>query len=387
MALQQAITYTQRRLGEDKATGLVSDEITVNFGPQHPSTHGVLRLIVTLDGERIVKVEPVFGYLHRCHEKLAENLTYLQNTPYTDRLDYLCSMANNFGYALAVEKLAGDIQVPERAEYIRVIMAELTRYLNHIAAIGFMLNDMGAFFTPFLYAMEKREKILDLFEAASGSRMMCNYIRYGGVAHDLPDGWVEALWKLIPELYALLDELDAYVTNNEIVKARAQGVGVLPPDVAVAYSATGPVLRASGVPYDIRRAEPYSIYDRFDFEVITEEAGDVYARYLVRLREAYESLKIVEQALKDLPEGPVMAKLPRMFKPPKGAAYGRVESPKGELGWYLVSDGTGKPYRYHVRSPGLINMTAFDYMCRGHLVADMIVILGSVDIVMGEVDR
>ncbi|MFN3929911.1 MAG: NADH-quinone oxidoreductase subunit C, partial [Thermoflexus sp.] len=246
---------------------LRTERLVVNMGPQHPSTHGVFRMVVTLDGETIVRLEPVMGYLHRNHEKIGERNMYLQNMPYTDRLDYICSMSNNLGYAIAVEKLLG-IKPPERAEYLRVIMAEFTRIVNHLWAIGFLLNDLGAFFTPALYAIEERELILDLFEEAAGSRMMCNYLRFGGVAHDVSDDWIARAKELVyNRLPRAIEELDRYLTHNELIKARCQGVGVLPPDLAVAYSTAGPVLRASGIPYDVRRAEPYSIYDRFDFDV------------------------------------------------------------------------------------------------------------------------
>ena len=310
------------------------------------------------------------------------------NFQYTDRLDYITSMGNNFGYALAVEQLMG-LKAPERAEYIRVIMAELTRVLSHFWAIGFLLNDLGAFFTPALYAIEERELILDLFEMASGSRMMCNYFRFGGVAADLPEEFLPQAKALVHErLPKAVDEIDRLLTRNEILLARCQGVGVLPMDKAIALSAAGPVLRGSGVKYDVRRAQPYSIYDRFSFEIPTAREGDVYARYQVRIAEIRESLKILEQALRDLPGGEIQAgKKAWSIRVPAGESYGRVENPKGELGFYVVSDGTDHPYRYHVRAPSFINLTALDEMCRGHLVADVVAILGSLDIVLGEVDR
>jgi NADH:ubiquinone oxidoreductase subunit D len=257
-------------------SGMDTDEVIVNLGPQHPSTHGVFRMVVSLSGETILALKPVMGYLHRNHEKIGERNTFLQNMPFTDRLDYLSSMSNNFGYALAVEKLMG-IQPPERAEYLRVMMAELTRISNHVWAIGFLLNDLGAYFTPALYAIQERELILDMFEAITGSRMMCNYFRFGGVARDLPEGTLEQIRKLVNDrLPRRVDELDRYLTNNEIIRARGEGVGVLTPQQAIALSTAGPVLRASGVPYDIRRADPYSIYDRFEFDVAVRYHGDVY---------------------------------------------------------------------------------------------------------------
>lgn len=367
---------------------LKTDHIVVNLGPQHPSTHGVFRIVVTLDGETIVKLEPVMGYLHRNHEKIGERNTFLQNIPFTDRLDYICSMSNNHGYVLGVEKLQG-AKVPERAEYIRVLMVELTRICNHLWAIGFLLNDLGAFFTPALYAIEERELILDVFEAVAGSRMMCNYMRFGGVARDLTPEIVERLKELIFErLPRKIDELDAYLTNNEIIASRCKGVGVLSAEDAVAYSTCGPVLRASGVPYDVRRAEPYSIYDRFDFNVCVRYNGDAFDRYLIRLDEMRESLKILQQAIRDLPGGDILSGKPQyQVRVPAGEAYGRVENPKGELGYYIISTGKPNAYRYHIRAPSFINLTPFGKMSEGHKIADAVVVLGSIDIVLGETDR
>jgi NADH:ubiquinone oxidoreductase subunit D len=368
--------------------GFDTDEIVVNLGPQHPSTHGVFRMVAKLSGETIVDLKPVMGYLHRNHEKIGERNTYLMNMPFTDRLDYFCSMSNNFGYALAVEKLMG-IKPPERAEYIRVMMAELTRIVNHLLAIGFLLNDLGAYFTPVLYCIEERELILDVFEAVSGSRMMCNYFRFGGLARDLPEGVLERVRELVYErLPRRLDDLDRYLSENEIVQVRGIGVGVLPPEKAIAYSATGPLLRASGVPYDIRKAEPYSIYDRFDFDVAVRFHGDVYDRYLIRMDEMRQSLRIVQQAVRDIPGGEIQTgKAQYQVRVPAGESYGRVEAPKGELGYYIVSNGKPNPWRYHVRAPSFINLTPLGELCRGNKVADTVVILGSIDIVLGEVDR
>lgn len=365
-----------------------TDHLVVNLGPQHPSTHGVFRMVVTLEGETIRHLEPVMGYLHRNHEKIGERNTYIQNMPFTDRLDYLSSMSNNFGYALAVEKLM-NVKPPERAEYIRVIMAELTRIANHVWAIGFLLNDLGAFFTPALYGMEERELILDLFEAASGSRMMCNYFRFGGVARDLPAGWVEKCREIVFErLPRKIDDIDRYLTENELIRARCENVGVLTAEEAIKYSAAGPVLRASGVPYDCRRADNYSIYDRFDFDVAVRYHGDVYDRYLIRLDEVRQSIRILQQALNQLPDGEIQTgKKQYSARVPAGQAYGRVEGPKGELGFYVVSDGTANPYRYHIRAPSFINLTALGKMCTGQKVADVVIILGSIDIVLGETDR
>jgi NADH-quinone oxidoreductase subunit D/NADH-quinone oxidoreductase subunit C/D len=345
-------------------------------------------MAVRLDGETIRAIKPVMGYLHRNHEKIGERNTFVMNMPFTDRLDYISSMSNNFGYALAVEKLM-DLKPPERAEYIRVIMAELTRISNHLMATGALLNDLGAFFTPMLYALEERELILDIFEGVSGSRMMCNYYRFGGVTQDLPAGFKEKIYELaFDRLPRKIDELDRYLTDNEIIRSRCEGVGVLTADRAVALSTSGPVLRASGIPYDLRRADPYSIYDRFDFDVAVRYNGDLFDRYLVRIEEMRQSVRIIQQAIRDIPEGPIQAGKPAyQVRVPAGEAYGRVEGPKGELGFYIISSGKANPARYHVRSPCFINLTALNDMCLNNKIADVVVVVGSVDIVLGEVDR
>ena len=380
--------YESLRTYQKEEVGLDTDHIIVNMGPQHPSTHGVFRVAVILDGETIVSLKPVMGYLHRNHEKIGERNTYIMNMPYTDRLDYLSSMSNNFGYALAVEKLMG-VKPPERAEYIRVMMAEMTRISNHLMAIGAMLNDLGAYFTPMLYALEERELLLDIFEAVAGSRMMCNYFRFGGVARDLPEGTLQKIKGLFFErLPRKIDELDRFLSENEIVRSRGVGQGVLTTEDAVRYSAAGPLLRASGIPYDVRRAEPYGIYDRFEFDVCTRQHGDIYDRLMVRFDEIRQSIRIVQQAAKQIPEGPVMSMKPvYQVRVPPGEAYGRVEGPKGELGFYLVSNGKPNPWRYHVRAPSFINLTAFGPICIGQKIADVVAVLGSIDIVLGEVDR
>ena len=369
-------------------TALSNDQIIVNLGPQHPSTHGVFRMVVRLEGETVVALEPVMGYLHRNHEKIGERNTYLMNIPFTDRLDYFNSMSNNFGYVLAVEKLMG-VKPPERAEYIRVMMAELTRIVNHLTAIGFLLNDLGAFFTPLLYAFKERELILDIFEAVSGSRMMCNYYRFAGVARDLPEGVFEQVKNLVlHRLSGQVDDLDTFLTDNEIVRARTIGIGVLTAEEAIAHSAVGPVLRASGVPYDVRRADPYGIYDRFEFDVAVRYHGDIYDRYLIRLDEIRQSIRILEQVIQDIPDGPIQEGKPQyQVRVPAGEAYGRVEGPKGELGFYVVSNGKPNPWRYHVRAPSFINLSALDVMCKNYKIADVVSILGSIDIVLGETDR
>ena len=372
----------------DESGTSIGELLEISMGPHHPSTHGVFRMDVVLDGEKVVKLKPVCGYLHRNHEKIGENISYLASMPYTDRLDYFCSMTNNWAYALTIEKLAG-LAVPERAEYIRVIMAELTRLQNHTSLIGFFVHDMGALGTPLMYAFREREKILDLFEEVSGARMMCNYMRFGGVRVDVNDDWIARTKQLVANYGGFLDEFETFLNENEILLARTQGVSPLTKEQAVNASLTGPLLRAAGVNYDVRKVDKYGIYGRFDFKVPLGEHGDLYDRYMMRVLEMRESIKILNQALRDIPGGPVMdpkAKL-RGFRPKPGEVYGRIESPKGELGFYIISDGGPNPYRYRVRPPSFINITILEDMCLGHRVADVIVILGSVDIVLGEVDR
>ena len=367
------VTMTSRLEGE---------LLEVSMGPQHPSTHGVFRMNVALEGEIVRKLKPVFGYLHRNHEQIGEHTTYLGSMPYTDRLDYFCSMTNNWAYALSVEKLAG-IEVPERAEYLRVILAELTRLQNHASLLGFLLSDMGAWGTPLMYAFREREKILDLFESLSGSRMMCDYMRFGGCRVDADDVWVAGAKKIVDRFPKFLDEFDELILGNEIVIARTQNVGKLPADLAISAGITGPMLRACGVNYDVRKVDGYGIYPRFKFRIPLGEHGDTYDRLMMR------ALEILKQALAQIQPGPIVnpkVKI-RAFRPPAGEAYGRIEAPKGELGFYLISDGGPNPYRYRVRPPSFINLTVLEDLCLGHTVADVMVILGSVDIVMGEVDR
>jgi NADH-quinone oxidoreductase subunit D len=363
-----------------------TEPFVVNVGPAHPSTHGVFRMRMTLDGEVIVDMEPVFGYLHRGVEKLAEERTYTGCIPLTDRLDYTASMTNNFAYVLAVEKLA-HVPVPERAEYIRVIMAELQRIASHLIAVGTFLNDCGAFMTPVLYMIREREKILDLFDMACGQRLTYNYMRVGGVSQDVPDEFAPALKKFVQVMPGWIDEYDQLLKENEIFLARTKGVGILPKELAINISASGPVLRASGVKWDIRRADPYSVYDRFDFDIPTGAVGDCYDRYRVRIEEMRQSVRILKQALKDLPRGKVRSDVPHVFHPPVGEAYAHIEAPRGELGFYLVSDGSIAPYRFHVRASTLINLTALREMMLGWKVADAIITFGSIDICMAEVDR
>ena len=368
-----------------------TDELIVNMGPQHPSTHGVLRMVVKLDGETITDLKLVLGYLHRNHEQIGERNTWLHNIPFTDRLDYLCGMANEWGYVQGVERMM-NIKPTERVEYLRVIMAELTRIQSHFWSIGFLLNDLGAFYTPALYFITERDLIIDLFEAVTGSRMMCNYMRFGGVSRDLtPDQFAGARELVYERIPRALDELERLLSDNEILRARTIGVGYLSAERCIAYSVTGPVLRASGVPYDIRRADPYGIYDRFDFDIPVFYGGDVYDRYRVRVQEMRQSLRILDQALSQIdqtPAGDIQAgKKAYNHRVPAGQTYSRVETPKGELGFYLVSDGGQNAYRYHVRSSSFINLTSMREMTIGQKVADAVVILGSLDIVLGEVDR
>ena len=367
---------------------LEGELLEVSMGPQHPSTHGVFRMNVTLDGEIVRKLKPVFGYLHRNHEQIGEHTSYLGSMPYTDRLDYFCSMTNNWAYALSVEKLAG-IEVPERAEYLRVILAELTRLQNHASLLGFLLSDMGAWGTPLMYAFREREKILDLFESLSGSRMMCDYMRFGGCRVDADDNWLAGARKIVDRFPTFLDEFEDLILGNEIVIARTQNVGKLSPELAISAGITGPMLRACGVNYDIRKVDGYGFYLRFKFRIPLGEHGDTYDRLMMRALEMRESVDILKQAFAQIQPGPIVnpkAKI-RAFRPPVGEAYGRIEAPKGELGFYLISDGGPNPYRYRVRPPSFINLTVLEDLCLNHTVADVMVILGSIDIVMGEVDR
>ena len=342
-------------------------------------------MILTLDGETVVNGKPDIGYLHRGIEKLAENRTYAQFVALTDRTDYLSAMLNNAVYAMAVEKLA-EIEVPERAEFIRVIAMELQRIASHLVFVGAFALDLGAT-TPFLYAFREREDIMDLFEMTCGARLTYSYIRPGGVMRDLPEGFDEKARAFLKKLPGRLEEIDNLFSKNEIVYLRARGVGILPPDDAVSYAVSGPSLRASGVPMDVRRDDPYSVYERLDFDVVTRETCDCMARYEVRMDEIRQSARIVEQALDMIPEGEYTAKVPRVLKPPMGEAYARVESSRGDLGCYIISDGSTNPYRLHWRAPSFINLAAVGDMVRGWKVADTVAILGSLDIVLGEVDR
>lgn len=367
-------------------TGIRTEPITINLGPQHPSTHGVFRLRVTFDGEEIIDAEPVFGYLHRGTEKLAESRNYVQIVTLTDRMDYLASMSNNLAYVRTVEKLAG-IEVPERAQYIRVISAELQRIASHLMATGFLLNDLGALATPLVYCFRERERILDLFEMLCGARITLSYMRPGGVLQDAPEDFWPSLDSLIGDLPHYFDELESLITSNEIVLARTKNVGLLTDEQAIDNSMSGPNLRASGVKWDLRKADPYEIYDRVKFDVPIGAIGDTYDRYLVRILEMRESVKIVEQCLEQIESGPIRANTPFFIRPAAGEAYAAVEGPKGELGFYMVSDGGVAPYRCKVRAPSFINLTPLRDMLKGWKMGDLIIIFGSIDIVLGEVDR
>jgi len=361
------------------------EEILVSMGPQHPATHGVLRVVLKLSGETIVDAYPDIGYLHRGVEKIAEGWTYPQFVPMTDRLDYVAAMSNELAYVLAVERLM-NIEVPPRAAYIRVIMAELQRIASHLVWLGAFGTDMGAV-TLFLYCFREREKIIELFEMASGARLTYSYMRIGGVRNDLPDGFVEKARDFVKLMRQRLKEYDDLFTGNRIFEARTKGIGPLTAEQAIALSATGPTLRGSGVAYDVRRAEPYLIYDQLDFEVPVGKNGDTYDRYLCRMKEMRESLKIIEQCLDALPGGEVMAKVPKVIKPPAGEVYSLTEAPRGALGVYLVSDGSANPYRLHWRAPTFANLQIVRETTRGFKIADAVAVIGSVDIVLGEVDR
>jgi len=363
-----------------------TDRFVLNIGPQHPSTHGVFRMRVTFDGEVIVDLEPMMGYLHRGIEKLAETRTYTQIIPLTDRLDYLGSMTSNLAYVMAVEKLAG-IEVPERGQYVRVIISELMRLASHLIGVGSFLNDCGAFMTPILYMQREREKILDFFEMVCGQRLTYNYMRIGGVSHDFPEEFLPLVKRFVREMPGFIDQYDRLLSQNEILLARAKGVGILPRDLAMNISASGPVLRASGVNWDIRKVDPYLVYDRFDFDIPVGSTGDCYDRFWVRMEEMRQSVRILEQAIEQLPEGKVCADVPHLLRPPVGEAYGHIEAPKGDLGFYLVSDNSIAPYRLHIRPPTQINLTALKDMMVGWKLADAILIFGSIDICLGEVDR
>lgn len=363
-----------------------TQELFINMGPQHPSTHGVLRVALRLNGETVIEAKPDIGFLHRSIEKMAEARTYAQFLPFTDRLDYVSSMLNNFAYVTAVEKLAG-IPVPERAEFIRVIMAEFNRIASHLVYLGISGIDTGAL-TAFFYCFREREHILDLFEDVCGARLTYSYFRFGGLSQDLPPDFKEKAADLLALLRPKIDEYEKLLLNNYIFKKRNKDVGILSSQDALSYSCSGPVLRASGVEWDLRKAEPYSVYGRFDFDVPLGTVGDCWDRNWVRLEEMRQSIKIIAQALEMLPEGPVQTPgVPRLLQPPPGEVYTHIESPRGELGFYIVSDGSIHPYRLKIRSPAFSNLSVLPLLAQSTQIADLVVIIGSLDPVFGEVDR
>ncbi len=367
-------------------------EMTINMGPQHPSTHGVLRLELVLDGEVIKDVKPHIGYLHRCFEKYAEEMDdYAKVIPYTDRMDYVAAMNQEHGYIIGVERLL-ELEVPERVEYIRVIMAELQRIASHLLGIGAFGLDLGAF-TPFLYLFTEREKILDIFEKASGARLLYNYMAVAGLMRDVHPEFKEEVADFVKTFRPKIKELDDLLSYNKIFIRRTANIGVVPDKVALNYAASGPVLRGSGVKWDLRKNDPYSIYDKFDFEIPVGSGemgtlGDCWDRYIVRVREMEQSLRIIEQALEGMPdEGDVMAAIPKRIRPKAGDIYVRTESPRGELGYYIVSDKSASPFRVKARAPSFVHLSMLPAISKGALIADMVAIVGSIDIVLGEVDR
>ena len=366
-----------------------SEPITINLGPQHPSTHGVFRMRVTFDGETIIDVEPIFGYLHRGSEKLAEERTYTQVVTLTDRMDYVSSMLNNQGYILALEELA-NIDPKPRGVWLRMIASELQRIASHLVAIGFLIQDLGAWGTPLTYSMREREKILQMFEMLCGARITNSYLRPGGVFMDAPVQFWESLNAFIDDFPSKVEELENLLTSNEIIFSRTKGVAVLTAEQAINASITGPILRSTGVDWDLRKTDPYDYYDQVEFDIPTHTAGDNYSRYLLRVQEMRESLKIVKQCVEKIEPGPVRPhhdEVPNLVRPSKGDCYTAIEGSKGELGFYLVSDGSISPYRWHVRSSSLINLTLLKDMLVGTLFGDLFVTFGSIDINMGEVDR
>ena len=373
-------------VGDGASMTTSAEPYVLNIGPQHPSTHGVFRIRVVMDGERIQDLDMIVGYLHRSMEKLAEERTYTQNIPFTDRADYLAAMSSNLGLCLAAERLA-DVEVPERASYLRVIFAELQRIASHAMANGTLVSDAGAWQTPLLYMFREREKILDLFEMTCGARLTTNYMRIGGVAFEPPPEFWPALEELVDELPDRISEYEELLTQNEIFVARTRNVGIISAEDAINGSLVGPALRGSGVPWDLRKAEPYCVYDRMEFDVPIGRTGDVYDRFMCRLAETRESTKIIRQAIEGIPDGPHKTDIPLALRPPPGEVYGRVEGPRGEVGFYLVSDGGPAPYRFHLRAPSLINLSLLRELARGASLSDAVVTLGSIDIVVGEIDR
>jgi NADH-quinone oxidoreductase subunit D len=368
------------------ATGIEEKTFILNLGPQHPSTHGVLRVLLEMDGEYVVRCEPDIGFGHRGHEHMAENRNYLQFLPNMGRVDYLHALAYNQGYCMAVEKLLG-LQVPERAEFIRVITSEMNRLTSHFLWVGAYLMDLGAF-TPFLYCFDDREILLDLLDRVTGSRLTYCFYRFGGVPQDIDEEFIAGTRAFIKRLRGRWPDYHNLVTKNIIFIKRTKDVGIISKDQCIKYGLTGPMVRGSGIPYDIRKSEPYSAYPRFDFEIPIGENGDIFDRYMVRMREMEQSLRIMEQALDKLPDGPIMAeKVPKRIKPAVGEVYQAVETARGEFGCYIVSQGDVKPYRIKLRVPSFGNLCILPEVGRDTLVADLVAILGSMDVVVPEIDR
>jgi NADH-quinone oxidoreductase subunit D len=368
-----------------QTTELGADELVINMGPQHPSTHGVLRVKLRVDGERIIGTECVIGYLHRGVEKIAEHRSYAQFGPYVDRMDYVAAVSNGLGYCEAVEKLLGT-EAPPRAKVVRTILAELQRMASHLLWLGTHALDIGAL-TPLFYCFREREEILKIFEKYCGARLTTPAFRIGGLLYETYDGFEEDVKRFCNDFARRIDEYETLLTSNRIWLGRTRGIGVISAEDAIALGLTGPALRGSGVPWDIRKAMPYAAYDQFEFDIPAGQTGDTYDRYLVRMEEMRQSRRICLQAVDAIPAGPIMAKVGKVLKPPPGEVYHAIEAPKGELGYYMVSDGTTQAYRTRIRPPSFINLQALDKMCRGHLVADVVAIIGTLDIVLGEVDR
>ena len=372
-------------LEESKKTFLDANELVINMGPQHPATHGVLRVILRLDGEKVMGLECVIGYLHRGVEKIAEHRTYTMFNPYVDRMDYVAAVSNGLGYCEAVEKLL-NIEAPPRANYIRVILTELNRLASHQLWLGTHALDIGAM-TPLFYTFRDREEILKIFEKYCGARLTTHAFRIGGCQYETYEGFEKDVKKFLTFVAPKIDEYEELLTTNRIWVERTKKVGTISAKDCIALGVTGPVLRASGVKWDLRKAQPYAAYKQFDFEIPTGQNGDTYDRYLVRMAEMRQSLRIIQQAVDAIPDGPIMAKVSKVIKPPVGEIYHSIEAPKGELGYFIVSDGSTQPYRVRVRPPSFVNLQALDLMCRGQLVADVIAVIGTLDIVLGEVDR
>ncbi len=366
-------------------TFLDSTELVLNMGPQHPSTHGVLRVILKLDGERVLSTECVIGYLHRGVEKIAENRTWQMFAPYVDRMDYVAAVSNGLGYCLAVEKLLG-VEAPPRAQAVRVILTELNRIASHLLWLGTHALDIGAI-TPLFYCMRERELILNIYEKYCGARLTTHAFRIGGLQYETYEGFEKECLEFCDLFEKKIDEYEELLTGNRIWQQRLTGVGILTAEDCKEYGVTGPMLRAAGVKWDLRKAQPYSGYEQYDFEIPVRQNGDTYDRYIVRMQEMRQSVRIVRQAVAGIPAGPIMAKVGKVIKPPVGEAYVSIEAPKGELGYYVVSDGSTQPYRVRIRPPSFVNLQALDKMCRGALVADVVAIIGTTDIVLGEVDR